>query len=137
MPPKPTPTKLSAPFWEMLRDTGRLTVPECGECHCRFFVPEPACPRCGARNWTWVPSAGTGSVYSCVVVHQTVSRDQPTPFVLAVVNLDDQWSILTHIIDCAPEDVAIGTRVRFAPKRSDDDITLPTFTLAAGADGRS
>lgn len=135
MPPKPTPTPLSAPFWESLRDDGRLTVPECTECGRRFFIPEPRCPHCGAAGWIWTDSDGVGSIYSCVTVHQTVSRDQPTPFVLAIVELDEQWSILTHIVDSAPEDVAIGARVLFAPRKIDDEFTLPTFALAS-ATGR-
>lgn len=134
MPPRPTPTPLSAPFWETLRDHGRLTVPECAGCGRRFFVPEPTCPHCGAGRWSWTNSDGIGSVYSCVTVHQTVSRDQPTPFVLAIVELDEEWSILTHVIDCAPDDVVIGARVRFAPRQIDDDLTLPTFALATTAE---
>ncbi len=129
MPVKPTPTALTRPFWEALRE-GRLTVPRCGSCSRRFFVPEPVCPHCGSADWTWADSAGTGSVYSVTVVHQTPSPDQPTPFALAIVELDEGWTLLTHIVNTAPESVAIGAHVVFAPTKIDGDLTLPTFEPA-------
>ncbi|WP_197746662.1 Zn-ribbon domain-containing OB-fold protein [Mycobacterium saskatchewanense] len=124
------PNELSAAFWNALEKDGKLTVPECVSCGGRFFVPEPLCPYCGSGDWRWVNSQGIGSVYSFTVVHQTVSPDQPTPFVLAIVELDDGWSMLTHVVDCEVDSVHVGTKVRVSPRRYDNGATLPTFVLA-------
>jgi hypothetical protein len=128
MPAIPEPDELSAPFWDALCD-GRLDVPECGACGRRFFVPEPLCPHCGAAGWAWARSPGTGTIYSMSVVYQAVDPAQATPFVLAAVDLDDGWTIMTHIVDAAPDDVRIGARVVLRPTRLTDEITVPTFAL--------
>jgi uncharacterized OB-fold protein len=119
---------LSQPFWDATREH-RLVVPECGGCGTRFFVPEPVCPACGSTGWSWAPSPGTGTVYSYSVVHQPPSPGFDTPFVLAAVDLDDGWTILTHVVSCPPEDVMIGSRVRVSFTALNEDITLPTFVL--------
>jgi hypothetical protein len=126
VPTVPRPDEFTAPFWEALRE-GRLAVPECGGCGRRFFVPEVLCPHCGAGGWAWAESAGTGTIYSMSVVHRAVDPAQPVPFVLAAVDLDDGWTMMTHIIDADPGSVRIGDRVVVRPTRLTDEITLPTF----------
>ena len=123
----PTPTPLTQPFWDAVRD-GRLVVPECDSCKARFFVPEPVCPACGSGCWHWAESPGTGTVYTLSVVHHAPGPEFDVPYVLAVVDLDDGWALLTHVLGCDPADAHIGMRVRLAPTRLTDDITLPTFT---------
>ena len=67
-------SEFTRPFWEAVAD-GRLLVPECTAIGRRFFTPEPLCTRCGWAGWRWVPSPGTGAVYSVSVVHQPVNND--------------------------------------------------------------
>jgi uncharacterized OB-fold protein len=93
-------SEFTRPFWEAVAD-GRLLVPECTACGRRFFKPEPLCTHCGSAGWLWVPSPGTGAVYSVSVVHQPVNNDHEVPFALAIVDLDDDWTMLTHIVGCA------------------------------------
>jgi uncharacterized OB-fold protein len=120
---------MTRPFWDAVR-AGVLLVPECQTCSARFFPPEPGCIKCGATGWTWTPSAGRGSVYTLSVVYQPIVADQPVPFVLAAVDLDDGWTIMTHIVGSEPESVSVGTRVEFAASLLRDDIYLPTFAVA-------
>jgi uncharacterized OB-fold protein len=130
MPPLPEPSDFTQPFWDAVRE-GRLTAPRCDSCERWFFVPEPICPHCGAAKWTWQQSRGMGKIYSLSVVHQTVSPDQPTPFVLAEVDLDEGWTILTQVRGSDPETVQIGDRVMFAPTSVTDTFSLPAFEEAA------
>ena len=127
--PIPVPSDFTRPFWLGVRQ-GQLLVPECQTCKTRFFTPEVLCPACGAGNWVWAESAGLGKVYSMSIVYQAVIPDQGVPFVLAAVDLDDGWNILTHIVTPRPEDVTIGSKVQFDPTRVTDEFYLPTFALA-------
>lgn len=129
MPPLPEPDDFTRPFWDAVKE-GRLIAPRCGPCGRWFFVPEPLCPHCGAGEWEWQQSTGAGEIYSLSVVHQTVSPDQPTPFVLATVDLDEGWTILTHVAGADPDTVRIGDRVAFSPTTVTDEISLPTFEKA-------
>jgi uncharacterized protein len=118
-------SEFTRPFWEAVAD-GRLLVPECTACGRRFFTPEPLCAHCGSASWRWVPSPGTGAVYSVSVVHQPVNNDHEVPFALAIVDLDDDWTMLTHVVGCAPDKVRIGMRIRFDPDTA-RSRRLPVF----------
>jgi len=124
--PVPVPTSLSREFWAAAAE-GRLAIPECDDCGIRFFVPEPACPGCLSRSWHYAPSAGTGTVYAVTVVHRVPGPGFEVPFALAVIDLDDGATLLSHVVDCPVDDVVIGLRVRADFRRLTDEITLPYF----------
>ena len=124
--PVPMPGTLTEPFWAAaLR--GELVIPQCAACGLRFFVPEPACPRCLSPAWDYEPSSGRGTVYSVTVVHRAPGPGFDTPFALAIVDLDDGATLLTHVIGCNPAEVAIGMRVRVEFSKLTADIMLPCF----------
>ncbi|MET7841374.1 Zn-ribbon domain-containing OB-fold protein [Streptomyces sp. NPDC005356] len=125
--PVPVPTELTEPFWAAARQ-GKLVVPQCSDCGLRFFVPEPACPGCLSRSWTYQPSSGSGTVYSVTVVHRAPGPGFEVPFALAVVDLDDGATMLSHVVGTDPEQVAIGMRVSVDFRALTDEITLPYFT---------
>jgi uncharacterized OB-fold protein len=135
--PVPVPTPLSRPFWDAAR-RGDLVVPCCSTCDLRFFVPEPACPGCMGSDWRYVPSVGRGTVYSVTMVHRAPGPGFDTPFALAVIDLDDGGTLLSHVDvgdaghvgDAAG--VAIGLRVRVDFRPLTDEITLPYFVPDAG-----
>jgi uncharacterized OB-fold protein len=127
--PVPVPSSLSRPFWAAAR-RGELVVPHCPACGLRFLVPETACPGCLSRDWAYEPSSGLGTVYSVTVVHRVPGPGFDTPFALAVVDLDDGAVLLTHVADRAPDEVAIGMRVRVDFRPLTDEITLPYFVPA-------
>lgn len=100
---------LTAEFWAAA-DQGVLVRPVCSDCGRNFFTPQVACPRCLSENWSYRPSNGRGSVYSVTVVHKAPSPEFEVPYLLAVVDLDEGWSMLANLLD----DVAIGGPVEVA-----------------------
>jgi uncharacterized OB-fold protein len=75
--------------------------------------------------------SGRGTVHTFTVNHQAWRPDLDEPYVIAVVELDDAPGVrlLTNVVDCDPEAVAIGLRVRV---RFEDhgDVHLPLFAPA-------
>ena len=130
--PHPHISSLTEPFWSACSEH-RLTVQQCAACGTRFFTPQPACTNCQSFAWTWVESPGVGTVYTFTVVHRAAGPGFEVPYVLAAVDLDDGWTILTHIVDCAPAEVAIGQRVAVRFVEISDALTLPCFTPAAAS----
>ena len=59
------------------------------------------------------PVSGRGTVYSFTINRQKWSPDLEVPYVIAVVELEEQHGLrlLTNIVDCPVEEVAIGTPV--------------------------
>lgn len=101
---------LTGSFWQGCAE-GELRVQQCGECETKFFTPLTACPSCLSRNWRWVRSPGTGTVYSYSVVEHIPGGGRPLPYVLIVVDLDDGWTITSNLVDCDPSDARCGMRV--------------------------
>ena len=127
-------SEYGAPFWAGC-DRGELLVQQCADCGERVFPPEPVCPGCRGSGLTWVASRLTGTVYSFSIVHRSPGPAHPVPYVLAVIDMDDGWSLLSNVrADSASgpgfEAVASGTRVHaeFAPK-PDGTGTMPVFRV--------
>jgi uncharacterized OB-fold protein len=131
MPRKiPTPTELSEAFWAGAADH-RLLVPRCDETGAYFFPPERLCPGTSCANWSYVESAGLGTVATYTVVHRAPSPDFEVPYILAVVDMDEGWTMLTHLVGCDPDSVTIGMRVGVRFQDCEDDKALPVFAPEA------
>lgn len=125
-----------APFWAGCA-RGELLVEQCTDCGQRIFPPEPVCPGCGGGRLTWVGSRLTGTVYSFSIVHRSPGPAHPAPYALAVIDMDDGWSLLSNIVADATsgpgfEAVRSGARVRaeFVPKPDSTGI-MPVFRVIA------
>jgi uncharacterized OB-fold protein len=118
---------LNSVFWDAC-NRDELIVQQCQQCGDRFFVPEAICPSCRSYDWQWIPSDGTGSIYSYTVVHRSFREDLPPPYVVAAIELDDGWTMMSNIVGCRPEDVHIGMRVDVAFTAGPDGQQLPRFT---------
>jgi uncharacterized OB-fold protein len=128
--PAPIPTALTAPFWEAAaRST--LVRQVCGACGQNFFTPRLACPNCLSESWSWEESSGRGRIYSFTVCHRAPVPGFSVPYVLAIVELDEGWSMLTNLVDGEPSEIDIGTQVQVAWLSVADGQTLPVFRLAA------
>jgi uncharacterized OB-fold protein len=122
----PAPSLLTAAFWEAATE-GRLVRPVCSACGQSFFTPQVACPYCLSESWRYCESSGSGEIYSFTVVHHAQTEDFETPYVLAIVDLDESWSMLTNIVGCDPHVVRIGMRVRVAFSPAANGVCLPVF----------
>jgi hypothetical protein len=124
--PLPRPTALSRPHWDGCRE-GVLRVQRCRDCGHFVFIPQPLCTRCQANALDWVTSTGRGTVYSHTVVHRPPRPSFAVPYVVAIVELEEGWHMLSNLVECRPEDVRIGMPVEVAFREMSDAITLPYF----------
>jgi len=111
--PAPTPNADTRPFWNSCNE-GRLIVQHCRACGHVQFYPRALCVRCGGRELDWRDAAPAGRVYSFTVAHRAPSPAfrPDVPYVLALIDLDDGFRMMMNVVDCAPDAVAIGMRVR-------------------------
>lgn len=117
----PEVTPETQPFWDAATE-GKLLIKRCGACGEPHYPPRALCPACLSPETRWEEAAGTGAVYSL----STLRRGPDAPYTVAYVTLDEGPAVLTNL-DGAPEDFAIGTRVRvrFAP--TDGGPPVPMF----------
>lgn len=105
--------------------------PVCADCRRSFFTPQIACPSCLGDNWTYEPSTGRGRVYSATVVHRAPSADFEVPYRLALVDLDEGWSMLANLVGGEDDEApAGGTPVEVAWVERGGRL-LPAFRVPA------
>ena len=117
---------LTGEFWAAV-DREELVRPVCRDCGRSFFVPQFACPQCQSTNWAYEPSSGRGRVYSHTTIHRPPTPEFEAPYVLADVDVEEGWHLLTWIVDCEPEEVAIDMAVRVRFVTGPDGHRLPAF----------
>jgi uncharacterized OB-fold protein len=123
--PLPRPTALSQPHWDGCR-AGVLRVQRCSACGAYVFIPQPLCTACSSDRLAWVESAGLGAIYSFTVVHRAPHPSFATPYLVAIVALDEGFEMLANL-DCEPARAAIGMRVRVGFRVASERISLPCF----------
>jgi uncharacterized OB-fold protein len=125
--PLPRLTALTRPFWTSGQD-GRLRFQRCEACGLYVHPPGPVCPRCLCREVRFAPVAGTGTVLACTLNHHAWYPGWETPYVVAIVELDEQdgLRLVTNIVDCDPHSVRIGVRVEVCFEHR-DEVWLPLF----------
>jgi hypothetical protein len=104
--------------------------PRCDACGRSFFTPQVACPACLSESWTWTLSSGLGCIYSHTTCHRAPAPGFEVPYVLAVVDLEEGWSMLTDVVVCDRADVEIGMAVTVTWLDIGDGFLLPVFRAA-------
>lgn len=109
-------------FWEGTRQ-GELRIQRCGGCGLLRHPPGPMCPECGATKPKYLVSEGYGVVYSYVVHHHPQVPGKQTPFVIALVELDEGVRMLGEL----EGEPSVGQRVEVVFTKVDDDLTMPSW----------
>jgi hypothetical protein len=83
-------------------------------------------PRVGPAQWR--VSAGRGTVYATTVVRPRGGE----AYNLVLVDLDEGFRMMSRVVGVAPEEVAIGARVRLAWEdgADEDAVPVPVFEVA-------
>jgi len=127
--PRPEPNADSRPYWDAARD-GRLLIRQCKSCGAKHFMPRHLCPECWSDQLVWVDSQGTGTVHTFSVVHRAPTPDfgTNTPYVIAMIDLDDGPRMFTNIVGEDAKQVASGDRVKLVFEDRGDGFQIPQFT---------
>lgn len=123
----PQPSWLTQPFWDQAAG-GVLSRQQCRSCGYNMFPPQFACTTCLGIDLDWVASTGRGRVYSFSVLYIGVDgRRLAEPTILADVDLEEGWHMLTHIVNCPTEEVRCGLRVNVIWRPLSPTLKLPVF----------
>ena len=131
--PLPNPTEDSEGYWEACQ-SGRLSIPLCGECGHRWLPPSRICPLGLSAAVSLAPVSGRARLFSWIVVHrsQHPAFYEETPFNVAIVQLEEGPLMHTRIDAVESDDFEIGMELEVSYEEVDDEISLPVFKPAAG-----
>jgi uncharacterized OB-fold protein len=123
------------PFWDAALE-GRLVASRCTACGTVLLPPQPFCFSCQGSSFEWVELPGTGTVYTFAVVRHPLSPAlaDVVPYASGVIELDGTQGagcrMIANIVDCDPEAVRIGDKVRVKFDPVSDTMALPRFAPA-------
>lgn len=112
------------PYWEAAGQ-GRLVLRKCNSCGKVHHYPRTICPYCHSSDTAFVEASGRGEIYS-----YSVTRQAKPPYVIAYVLLEEGVSMLTNIVDCDPESLSIGQKVKVRFLDAGEGRALPVFAPA-------
>ena len=127
--PLPAVDADSEGFWEGLRNHEFL-LRECLTCGHVFFPPRSLCPECWSGELAWQRARGTGTVHSFSAVEAGATRAfaEHTPYVVALVTLDEGCRIFASIATESAGSIRIGAPLecRFV-QDPDSTFVFPEF----------
>ena len=128
---------LTQPFWDAALQ-GRLVAPKCTGCGTVVLYPQPFCFGCQGRNFEWLELPGTGTIYTFTIVRHALGPglDEIVPYVSGVIDIDGTQGagarMLGNVVDCDPEIVEIGDRVRVRFDSVSDTYAIPRWIRSPG-----
>ena len=116
---------LNRPYWTGGAD-GRLLILR--DRRSGLLVHPPETVEGEAADFEAVAVSGKGTLFSFTINYQPYRPEVPVPYVIGIVELDEQQHLRlpTNIVNCAPDDVQIGMRVRVVFEQH-GDIFVPLF----------
>ncbi len=108
---------------------GELRFQRCRACQAWRHVPREMCADCGSFEWDWQRSSGRGKVFTWTVVERPLhpAFKDVVPYAPVVVEMEEGVRLLTHILDCPPEELEMDMPVEVAFQALTDEVTLPKF----------
>ena len=108
------------PYWEAAA-AGKLLVRHCTACGRNHYYPRPVCPLCFSERTEWLQAKGEGTLYSW-----SVERRASPPYSIAYVTLPEGVTLLTSIVDCDFDKLAVGQKLKLGFEQRDGQ-PVPVF----------
>jgi len=132
--PAPIVNADSAPYWEGARHD-KLLLQRCGDCGALRFFPRYLCTACGSDRTEWAEASGRGTVHSFTIVHRAAfpGFQAITPYVVALIDLEEGPRMMTNIVGDDAHDVMIGDAVTVVfEERGTEGAKIPQFRRVGG-----
>ncbi len=119
--PAPAVTVETQAFWDAAR-AGRFVVPTCAACSKAHWYPRAICPFCDSAKIEWRDASGKGTIYTF-----SVMRRAKEPYAIAYVTLQEGPTMMTNIVDCDFDALAIGQPVAVVFAETENGPPVPMF----------
>jgi uncharacterized OB-fold protein len=116
----PLITPESEPFYKAAAE-GKFLIRRCSKCGKAHWYPRVYCPFCFGAT-AWEEASGKGIIY-------TYSPMRRAGYTIAYVTLAEGPTMLTNLVDCDPDKLAIGQAVKLTWVPT-DGAPVPCFAPA-------
>jgi len=122
--PSPVVTVETQAFWQAAQKH-RFMVPVCTACAKAHWYPRAICPFCEGGRVEWRDASGRGAIYTF-----SVMRRAKEPYVIAYVTLAEGPTMMTNIVDCDFDALAVGQPVAVVFQATENGQPVPMFKPA-------
>ena len=109
---------------------GELRVRHCRSCGTLFRFAHAWCPACWSDDLDYKVASGKGTIETFTVVYQAPypAFEDKIPYVIALIELAEGVRMMSNVVGCEPEDMAIGAAVKVVYEAR-GPLMLPMFAL--------
>jgi uncharacterized OB-fold protein len=108
-------------YWREEKPRYRLIGEECTKCGAKYYPKMPVCS-CGGTEFKPYKLSETGKIESWTVIRNApLGYERFTPYVVALIELDDGVHIMSQVVDIEPEAVKAGMKVEYTFRKVTED----------------
>lgn len=122
--PSPPMSVENEAFWAAANE-GKLMIPRCKDTGQFFWYPRNLSPFTLSNNVEMVEASGKGTIYT-----YSVMRRADPQYVIAYVTLEEGITMMTNIVDCDFDSVAVGQSVELDFYETENGQKVPVFKPA-------
>ena len=122
--PSPPMSVENEAFWAAANE-GKLMIPRCKDTGQFFWYPRNLSPFTLSNNVELVEASGKGTIYT-----YSVMRRADPQYVIAYVTLEEGITMMTNIVDCDYDTVAVSQAVELDFYETENGQKVPVFKPA-------
>ena len=108
-------------YWRNEVPRYRLVGEECTACGNKYFPARPVCS-CGSTEFKAYSLAKKGEVVTWTVINNApIGFEKYTPYMVAMIELEDGLRIISQLVDIDPEEVSTGLKVEACFRKVKED----------------
>jgi uncharacterized OB-fold protein len=103
----------------------RLEAGKCKNCGNVSFPPRLVCPKCKSKTFETVNLSREGKILTFTIIRVGPDKfSKETPYVVAIIELNDGVRLTAQVTDCDVDKVKIGDKVKLVfRKLQDEDLS--------------
>lgn len=100
----------------------RLEAGKCKKCGKIFFPPRLICDKCKSREFEKITLNENGKIITHTTIRVAPEQfNTQVPYNVAIIELNDGVRITAQVVDCKPEDVVIGKKVKIVFRKVQEE----------------
>ena len=100
----------------------RLESGKCKQCGSISFPPRLICPKCKSKNFENVKLSREGKILTFTIIRVGPDKfSKETPYVVAIIELNDGVRLTVQVTDCDVDKVEIGAKVKMVFRKIQDE----------------
>lgn len=101
-------------YWRLIPQRYNLIGSVCKNCGEKYFPKRNLCPKCRRRSRIEeIKFSGEGKIFSHTTIYAPPDGfESQKPYVLAIIKLKEGPKVTAQVVDCKPEEVKIGKKVK-------------------------